>query len=139
MKRFVIDTNVIISFVTDRNPGQQDLAADLFESAAQLKSEILCHQHVITEFVYVLDRVYHVPKQEIRMMLHDFMHMPGAEIIHDIDFKQVFSFWPDHIHDFGDAVVASTGSMYKNAVIATFDRTFAHQLDALKLKRHEFG
>jgi predicted nucleic acid-binding protein len=37
LKNIIIDTNSLISFVTDRNPAQQDKIADLFDSAAQLK------------------------------------------------------------------------------------------------------
>ena len=65
MKRYVIDTNVLISFVTDRNPEQQQKIAPLFEVASHLKAVIFCHQYVLTEFVYVMDKVYHIPKDEI--------------------------------------------------------------------------
>ena len=57
MRRYVIDTNALISFVTDRNPEQQQKIAPLFESAAYMKAVIFCHQHVLTEFIYVLDRI----------------------------------------------------------------------------------
>ena len=52
MKKRVIDTNALISFVTDRNPDQQEKAAAIFEDAARLKATILCPQNVLTEFVY---------------------------------------------------------------------------------------
>lgn len=52
MKKPVIDTNALISFVADRNPDQQSRIAALFEDAAKLKAAILCPQDVLTEFVY---------------------------------------------------------------------------------------
>jgi hypothetical protein len=33
MKKYIIDTNALISFVTDRNPKQQQLMKAIFESA----------------------------------------------------------------------------------------------------------
>ncbi len=91
MKKYIIDTNALISFVTDRNPDQQQKIAPLFESAARLKALILCHQYVLTEFIHVMDRVYHVPKDKIGRMIADFADMPGVEVIHEIDFKAVLS------------------------------------------------
>ena len=109
MRRYVIDTNVLISFVTDRNPEQQQKIAPLFESAAHMKAVIFCHQHVLTEFIYVLDKIYQVPKAEIGRMIKDLIEMPGIEVIQEVDFKTVLSWWPDPINDFGDALIAATG------------------------------
>jgi len=136
VKRYVCDTNALISFVTDRNPAQQQKVAPLFESAAHLKVAILCHQHVLTEFIYVMDRVYGVPKDEINRMIGDLIEMPGIEVVHAVDFKTVRSCWPDPIPDFGDAVIASVGKTIKGSVIVTFDRKFVDHLKSLGLSSH---
>jgi predicted nucleic-acid-binding protein len=133
VKKYIIDTNALISFVTDRNPDQQQKIAPLFESAAHLKALILCHQYVLTEFIYVMDRVYHVPKDEIGRMIADFVDMPGIEVIHEIDFNTVLSCWPDPIPDFGDAVIASVGKITRRSTIVTFDRKFTNNLKSLGL------
>lgn len=138
MKRYIIDTNALISFVTDRNPEQQQRVAPLFESAAHLKAAILCHHHVLTEFIYVMDRVYNVPKGEIKRMIDDLMEMPGIEIIQEVNFKTVLSYWPEPIPDFGDAVIASVGKTIKGSTIVTFDLKFAVSLKSLKLASHLF-
>ena len=138
MKRYVIDTNALISFVTDRNPGQQQKVGPLFESAAHLKVAILCHQHVLTEFIYVMDKVYDVPKQDINMMVRDLMAMPGVEVIHTVDFNIVFTYWPKLIEDFGDAIVASVCKTHKGSVIMTFDLKFINTLKKLGLDVYRF-
>jgi predicted nucleic-acid-binding protein len=130
VKKYIIDTNTLISFVTDRNPDQQQKIAPLFESAANLKALILCHQYVLTEFIYVMDRVYQVPKEEIRRIITDLVDMPGIEVINEIDFTVVLSCWPDPIPDFGDAVIASVSKIRKSAIV-TFDRKFAKNLKSL--------
>ncbi|RPH48307.1 MAG: type II toxin-antitoxin system VapC family toxin [Desulfobacteraceae bacterium] len=133
MKKYIIDTNALISFVTDRNPDQQKKIAPLFESAAHMKALILCHQYVLTEFIYVMDRVYHVPKDEIGRMIADFADMPGVEVLHEIDFKSVLSCWPDPIPDFGDAVIATICKITRRSTIVTFDQKFVKNLKSLGL------
>ena len=139
MRRYVIDTNALISFVTDRNLEQQRKIATLFESAAQMKAVIFCHQHVLTEFIYVLDRIYQVPKEEIARMIKDLIEMPGIEVIQEMDFNTILSWWPDPIPDFGDALIAATGKARSRAMVVTFDRKFATKLKALGINMHTFG
>jgi len=133
LNRYVIDTNALISFVTDRKPEQQQKIAPLFEAAAHLKAVIFCHQYVFTEFIYVMDKVYHLPKDEIGRMIADFIQMPGIEVVQELDFNAVLSCWPDPFTDFGDAVVASVGMSKRGAAIVTFDRKFASGLKSLGL------
>jgi predicted nucleic-acid-binding protein len=75
VKQYVIDTNALISFVTDRNPEQQAKISKIFRTAAQLKSRILCPQNVLTEFIYVLDKVYGVSPNKIKKMIFDLAHV----------------------------------------------------------------
>ena len=49
MKRIGVDTNVVVSFVTDRDPKQQARAAELFGTATSGEQVIVLHQAVITE------------------------------------------------------------------------------------------
>lgn len=113
MKKYVIDTNALISFVTDRNLAQQEAVAPLFAAASRLKCTLVCHQFVLTEFVYVMDKVYETPKETINAMVRDFIAMPGVELRHETDFSAVLSLWPESIADFGDALVASVGKRSK--------------------------
>jgi len=138
LKRYVIDTNVLISFVTDRNLEQQRKIAPLFEAAGHLKAVILCHQSVLIEFIYVMDKIYKHPKDEIGRMVADFIRMPGIEVVQECDFSAALSCWPAPLADFGDAVVASVGISQRGALIVTFDRKFAGGLKSLGLGIYPF-
>ncbi len=133
MKTYIIDTNALISFVTDRNPDQQQKIAGIFQNTAQSKSLILCHLNVLTEFVYVMDTVYNISKKAIHKMVKDFIAMPGIEVINEIDLNTVLSYWPESIPDFGDAIVASLCKANKAAIVTTFDRKFINALKTLGL------
>ena len=138
MKKHIIDTNALISFVTDRNPTQQAKIANLLDSAAQLKVRVLCPQNVLTEFVYVMDSVYGIDQTEIRDIARDFIKLPGLEIVHQISLKTLFTFWPEKVPDYGDAIVASLCKDTKGASVATFDRKFRVKLKKLGLSLFSF-
>jgi len=133
MKKRVIDTNALISFVTDRNPNQQNRIAALFEDAARLKTAILCPQNVLTEFVYVLEKIYHLAKPQIRAMIADLVALPGVQLIHPLDVDNLLTLWPDPIPDFGDAIVAVVCKSEKGSKVATFDRKFIRSLHSVGL------
>ncbi|MBU0992281.1 MAG: PIN domain-containing protein [Proteobacteria bacterium] len=128
MKMFIIDTNALLSFVTDRNHEQQEKVSTLFEQAARSKCTIHFHQHVISEFIYVLEKVYHHSKTSINRMIADLISMPGIEIRDDLNYKVVLNDWPAMISDFGDAVVASLWRSIREASIVTFDKKFIKEL-----------
>lgn len=134
MKKYVIDTNALISFVTDRNPQQQLKISKIFMKAAQLKAMVLCPQNVLTEFIYVMDKVYEISRDNIKKMVRDFIAMPGITIIHELNLQTVLSYWPESIPDFGDAVVASVCRLNKKSAIFTFDQKLIKQLRSLGLE-----
>ncbi len=131
MKHFIIDTNALISFVTDRSPAQQEVVAKLFEQAAQAKATVFCPQNVLVEFAYVMDKVYRQPKLLIRQMLADFIALPGVTVVHDGDFAEVLDLWPEPIADLGDALVAATARGAKKAALVTFDKEFIRVVKGL--------
>jgi len=130
MREVVIDTNALISFVTDRAPDQQEKIGLLLEDAASLKAAILCPQNVITEFVYVLEKIYDRPKDQIRSLVSELIDLPGLQVVHEIDFRLLLTYWPNQIPDFGDALIAVTCLVHKGSCVATFDRKLK---SALKL------
>ena len=137
MKKVIIDTNILLSFLTDRNLAQQDTAAKIFNDAAALKKEILCQQEVLSEFVYVLDTVYKVSKEDIHELLAEFMKLPGVEIIANFNLDVVLQLWPEHVADYGDAVIAALCKKTKKTSIATFDQKFIKELERIGIPVHD--
>ncbi len=133
MKYYIVDTNALLSFVTDRNTAQQAVMAGIFEQVAAAQATMLCPQNVIAEFVYVMDTVYHQQKASIRSLVADFIAMPGITIIDKTDFAEVFSLWPEAFDDFGDAIVAVCARSTKRASVITFDRHFIRKLVSCRI------
>ncbi len=68
MKKLILGTNVLISFVTDRNLQQQEFVRQVFEDIARFGRTLYCPFHTLTGFVYVLDTVCGVERKRIRTM-----------------------------------------------------------------------
>ncbi len=124
MKKIIIDTNCLISFVSNRNQAQQEKIATLFDNARRLKKLIVCHHHVLSEFVFVLTSVYSLKAVNVQKMLADLVTMPGISYTSDVDIQTLLSLWPESIPDYGDAVIAAYCKKTKGTKIATFDKKF---------------
>jgi predicted nucleic-acid-binding protein len=131
VKKYIIDTNVLISFVTDRNLSQQEIVAPLFVSASKLKCTLVCHQFALTEFVFVMTKVYGTAPEAVNSMIRDLTVMPGIEVYQLTDFQTLLKLWPVSIPDFGDAVIATTAKTVEGATIVTFDAKFKSALKKL--------
>lgn len=134
MKRVVIDTNFLISYVTDRNKEQQEQAAHIFDAARRSHLSILCHQNVLTEFVYVLNRIYKVDSSTISTMLHDLVITPGIEIVNDLDHLKLLDIWPAKCEDYGDAVLLAYCKVRRDVVLATFDQKLIRAAQGIGVK-----
>lgn len=133
MRKVIIDTNALVSFVTDRNLSQQKKIAALLQQAAQLKKTVLCHHHSMSEFIYVLSSVYGISDTSINTMVGDLISMPGIELATDVDIRTILALWPTLIADYGDAVITSLCKSTQNSAVATFDKKLIKALTKLDI------
>ncbi|MCI5149480.1 MAG: type II toxin-antitoxin system VapC family toxin [Candidatus Electrothrix sp. MAN1_4] len=124
MNKIIIDTNCLLSFVTDRNAEQQERIVKLFQQAGHLEVLLLCHHHVLSEFVFVLSSVYSTEPDTIHTIITDLVAMPGVMPVSEVNIKTVLSLWPAVIPDYGDAVIAAYCKDTKGTAVATFDKKF---------------
>jgi len=132
MKSFIIDTNCLLSYVIDRNPEQYECMDHIFKRASVLEQEIVITSNVITEFVYVLQTIYKTADTLISEMISDLLKNTGITFLHGYFPETIVKYWPTHIQDYGDAVIAASASILKFPVY-TFDKSFASQLKKLKI------
>jgi len=128
MKRIVLDTNVVLSFLIDRDPQQQADAAHLFAAAAAGDHTLILHQTVITEMVYVLRNLYKVEKARIAEILADVLALPGITPVDEVAWALLLDLWPENVSDFTDAVLAAVTTQHRYDAVATFDGPFTRQL-----------
>lgn len=136
MTRVLVDTNVLVSFLTDRNPQQQALAATLFEQAAAGQHEILVHQMVLVEVVFVLGKLYNVPPEQIALYLGDLLRAPGVSVLAELSWSRLLELWPARMAAFTDAALAAVARDLRGVAVATFDQGLARALGKVGVTRH---
>jgi len=127
-----VDTNVIVSFLTNRSAAQQRQARTLLIDSANGIHRSLLLQAVVTEAVYVLARLYGMEARRIAVVLQDLMGMPGVTVLNDVPWTETFAVWPREIDDFADAILAVIAQQNGFAV-ATFDKKLARTLHAMNI------
>ena len=127
MKRIGIDTNVVISFVTDRDLKQQARAAELFGAAGAGEHVLVLHQAVITEAVYVMHNGYEIEPSAVMAVMRDLVALPGVVAVDRVEWRDIWSLWPRRIKDFGDACLTAVAQAGAFDALATFDAAFARQ------------
>jgi len=138
MNRIVIDTNIVVSFLTDRNLDQQKLAAALFEGASAGKHELILHQIVATETVYVLRNIHHRSMTEVAASLQDLIELPGIVAIDKMPWSDLFDLWPQEIESYADAALVAVTRSGKYDYLATFDRNLRYRMKNLRTIPYPF-
>jgi predicted nucleic acid-binding protein len=121
MKEILVDTNVLVSFLTDRNKAQQEQAAALFHGAADREHTLVLHSITLVEMVHVFLQIYKSDPLEVAHALGSLLEMPGVVTVEDVTWSQVLERWPRVIPGFGDAIVATVAHQGRHDAVATFD------------------
>lgn len=136
MTRYYIDTNCLISYVTDRNIEQQEKIAPFFDNAAVLKHQLIVIEHIITEFIYVCISVYRLVPVKVREMILALLHTPGIQLESGYSPAAVFHLWPDYVDTYADAVLAAAAQVQKGTLL-TFDKNLRKKCSALQIDTAE--
>lgn len=133
MKKHIIDTNCLISYITDRNLKQQKAISHYFNLAFNYNIELIVIANVITEFAYVLTNVYKIENTKVKEIISDLLKTPGIKYEMGYLPINILNLWPKKINNYGDAVVAAFGEKHKTEIL-TFDVNFSKELNQINIK-----
>ncbi len=128
MRGVLIDTNVLLSFLTDRDPWQQGKAAELIQEASAGTMTLWLHQVVLIEMVYVLLNLYRRSPAETTSLLGELLQLPGVRPLDEAPWPRLLDLWPAVFTDFADSLLAAVLAERDLDSIATFDRRFSRRL-----------
>lgn len=77
MMKYVIDTNIIVRYLLADNKELFEKARYFFDLLKMSKAKAYLEQTVLTETVFVLSKVYNIPKQDITNTLSNLLSLKG--------------------------------------------------------------
>lgn len=78
MESKIIDTNLIIRYLINDQPDHYKIARDFFDLVKLGKIKAILEQTVFTEVVFVLTKIYEIPKDKIRDSLTGLLEYKGV-------------------------------------------------------------
>jgi predicted nucleic-acid-binding protein len=117
-----LDTNVLVRYLTQDDPGQAKKASAIIEEAAMKGEKLLIHPVVLCELVWVLETAYDYGRNDVATTLDRIVRTAQFEIA---DKEIVWSAWADYRSgkgDFADYLIGRANGRLGAAHTVTFDR-----------------
>lgn len=111
----VVDTNIVLRYLLRDHPELSPRAAECIEQQElSLRTEIAC------EVVYVLQKVYHVSRPEIRAKLTGLLHAGLITVENPVVFEKTFEIYATSTLDIVDAFLCAYCQV-EHTEVFTFD------------------
>lgn len=120
-KRILVDTNVILRFILFDNKQQGEAASELFEKAKQGKIELKVISLVVIEVIYVLTKMYKVPKSTIVQTLTNLCSLEGVSVKDRQVLEKALIYWEKTSISFVDSWIICLAET-ENIEFVTFDK-----------------
>jgi predicted nucleic acid-binding protein len=131
LPQILIDANVFVSFLVDRNEKQRVAARMLLEKAADGVLTGIVAQFALFEVSYVLQSSYAIPSAEVMVLLRDLVGFPGLIVTDGCPWKKVFDLWPARLASLADAAIVALSMTEGFDAVATFDQRMVRKMRAL--------
>ncbi len=125
MNYIILDTNIIIRFITADDKIKQEKAARLFEKIKEGKITAFIHDVIFAEIVFVLvsKKLYNLPKNKIQALLLPIVNLANIKLNSKKRIKRALELFVKYSIDFEDALIATDAENKKTEIIS-FDRDF---------------
>ncbi|WP_289143067.1 PIN domain-containing protein [uncultured Brevibacillus sp.] len=136
-KQLLIDTNIIIRFLTNDHPEHSPKALELIKLAVEGKVTLYLDQLVVAESVWVLSKVYSFPRDVISDKLSQLVEFEG---IHSPDKNVILlalDMFARHNVDYADALLAARAETLGDTVVVTFNTKDFNRLGVNNLEPNE--
>ena len=136
MRQVLIDANVFISFLVERNESQRAAAKALIDAAGDCEIEAFITQFAVFEVTYVLQSFYGMPIPRVAALMRDLIALPGVTAIDDCPWKKVFDLWPEQLAGLADASSVAVAIANHYDAIATFDQKMIKRMRSIGVESY---
>ena len=120
--RAVIDTNLLVCFLTEDDPSKASEVKRLLLKAEEGAVRLLIPSVVIAELVWVLQSYYKLDRSEIVPLLNAIVHTRGVEVGDRPVVSEAIGIYRDGTIDFIDAWIVAYARQAGVRSVYTFDR-----------------
>jgi predicted nucleic acid-binding protein len=128
LSNVVVDTNVFISLLTDRNDAQRALAKQLLLRAEAGEITIVLPQFILFEIAHVLRNLYGVAPATAASLIRDTIALPGVILVTEYPWQEILDQWSDRLPSIADAGIAALGMTHRYDAVATFDKKLTREM-----------
>ncbi len=132
-KRAVIDTNLLVRYLTEDEPSKANDVKRLLLKAAGGEIRLLIPSVVIAELVWVLQSFYKLERSEIVPLLNAILHTHGVEVSDKTVVSDAIAIYRDEAIDFIDAWIVAFAKAAEVRAIYTFDRKHFKGIDGIEM------
>jgi predicted nucleic acid-binding protein len=136
VRQVLVDANVFLSFLVERNEEQRASAKALLDSAGDGEVAAAVTQFSIFEVGYVLQTFYGMPVPTVAPLVRDMIALPGLTAIDDCPWKRVFEYWPEPVPGLADAAMVAVAVAHRYDAIATFDQKMIKRMRSLGVESY---
>mgnify|MGYP001571207075 CR=1 FL=1 len=126
-----LDTNVLVRFLAQDDDAQFRVAADLIGGCTSDAPGYVCRE-VMIELVWVLERSYKYPREEIAEALLSIVTASQLSVENAQDIASVVNLYREEGYDFADLMIRQAAQRAENRILKTFDQKLA-KLDGVEL------
>ncbi len=132
-RRAVIDTNLLVRYLTEDDPAKANDVKRLLLKAAQDEVRLLIPSVVIAELVWVLQSFYKLERSEIVPLLNAILHTHGVEVSDKSVVSSAIALYRESAMDFIDAWIVAFAEAAEVRSIYTFDRRHFKGIDGIEM------
>ena len=131
--RAVIDTNLLVRFLTEDDPAKAGEVKRLLLRAAGGEVRLLIPSVVIAELVWVLQSFYKLDRGEIVPLLNAIVHTRGVEVGDRTVVSDAIALYRDGTLDFIDAWIVACARQAGVRSVYTFDRKHFKGVEGIEM------
>ena len=127
--RAVIDTNLLVRYLTEDDPDKAQLVEALLIKAGKGEIKIVIPSVIIAELIWVLESYYKMETGEISQLVGSILNTPGIDTQDKNILREALKIYENKGTDFVDAWIVEFARERNIKTIYTFDKKHFKETD----------